>query len=112
VRLDALLDTGADETVLPRFIAGRIGVDLDPDTQARFRGVGGHVVTDTHGLVELEVGSGHRALRWPATVAFLDRGSLIFGHVGFLQYSTASFNGRRSHVTLTPNGTLPARRPT
>jgi predicted aspartyl protease len=110
VRLDALLDTGADETVLPRFIAGRIGVDLDPDTQARFRGVGGHVVTVTYGRVELEGGSGFRALRWPATVAFLDSGgNPILGHVGFLQYFTASFNGRRGHVTLTPNHTFPTR---
>ncbi len=111
-RLDGLLDTGADETVLPLFVAGRVGVEIDPEAQARFRGVGGHLVTVTYGRVELEVGSGFRAVRWPATVAFLDSGIPILGHEGFLQYYTASFNGHRGHVTLTPNDTLLARPPT
>lgn len=107
--LYALLDTGADETVLPGHLIPQIGVQIDTGTTARFRGVGGHLVTVSFGRIELAIGQGARAHRWPVTAAFLEGSGLaILGHAGFLQYFTATFNGRRRHVTLSANGSLPA----
>jgi hypothetical protein len=106
-RLDGLLDTGADETILPRSIAGPLGIGLDDGARGRFRGVGGQVVTVVYGSVELELATQSRRLRWPVTVAFLDGAhGAILGHAGFLEYFTASFNGERRHVTLRPNTRL------
>jgi hypothetical protein len=109
-RLDALLDTGADQVILPRSIAEPLGIDLDVGASARFRGVGGQIVTVIYGRVELEVGTRSQRIRWPATVAFLDgAGGAILGHTGFLEYFTATFNGQQRHVALTPNSALPGR---
>ncbi len=103
----ALLDTGADETLLPGFLVPRIGVEIDPDAQARFRGVGGQLVTASYGRVELEARTRRQSYRWPAMVGFLEGSpAAILGHAGFLQYFTATFNSQRRQVTLTANDTL------
>jgi hypothetical protein len=108
-RLHGLVDTDADQTVLPRAIAEPLGIDIDPEARARFRGVGGHLVTAYYGRVELEVGTRSRRYRWPVTVAFLDSAAgVILGHAGFLHYFTASVNGQHRYVTIAPNNMLPA----
>ncbi len=104
-----LLDTGADETLLPGFIVPHIGVHIDPESRAQFRGVGGQLVTVSYGRADLEVRTRQRSYRWSATLAFLEASTMpILGHAGFLQYFTATFNGPRRRVTLTANDTLPA----
>jgi hypothetical protein len=103
-----LVDTGADETMLPdRFIAP-LGVKILPDDQATIVALGGGAVPVRFGLVDLELRRLGVLWRWSARVAFHAGTKSILGHAGFLNHFTATFNGRRRHVTLRPNDTAPA----
>jgi hypothetical protein len=63
-------------------------------------------VAVSYGLVDLELRKRSKTHRWSGTVGFLDAQVAILGHVAFLQYFTAAFNGERRDVTLTWNGTF------
>jgi hypothetical protein len=98
--LDALVDTGADDILLPDYL---IGVVVVPGDQTVILGIGGSVVV-RYGTVDLELpGYG-----WSARVGFHPGVRAVLGHAGFLEYFTATFNGRRRDLTLTPNGAAPA----
>ena len=51
-----------------------------------------------------------RSVKWSASVGFTTtRTRAIWGHAGFLNYFTATFDGRRKSVRLDPNDTFPPR---
>jgi predicted aspartyl protease len=98
--LFGLLDTGADATVLPAFVAQRLGVHLQPQ-QASYRAVGGSVVAVSFGTIELEVRQSDEAHRWSAQVGFLDERTVaVLGHAGFLERFDATFRAARREVIL------------
>ncbi|TSC72871.1 MAG: hypothetical protein G01um101438_270 [Parcubacteria group bacterium Gr01-1014_38] len=96
-----LVDTGADETVLPDFLIGALGIDVDPRRAGVFRGVGGQPVQGIFGDVTLELEQGRQAHRWDATVAFISGPTVaILGRHGFLDRFRATFDGQRRELTL------------
>lgn len=60
------------------------------------------------GRIDLELGRGRTSHRWAARVGFVPRrDQALWGHVGFLDHFSATFDGLRKRVTLRPNGTFP-----
>lgn len=91
--LFGLVDTGSDTTLLPLFVAERIGVNPEPET-GRYQAVGGQVVTVSYGVVELQIEDETGSLAWSARVAFLDnRTTALLGQSGFLERFDATFRG-------------------
>jgi Aspartyl protease len=106
--LRALVDTGSDDTLLPDSLIGLLGVALRPGDQAVIVGIEGSTTVVRYGTVDLEIPGAGGGYRWSARVGFHASFRVVLGHIGFLEYFTASFNGRTRQLTLTPNGTAPA----
>jgi hypothetical protein len=102
-----LIDTGSDDTLLPDFLIGPLGVALDPDDVGEIGGIDGGLVTVRYGTIDLELSDPSMVYCWNARVGFHARHNAIFGHVGFLDYFSAMFNGRTREVVLLPNGMGP-----
>jgi hypothetical protein len=104
----ALVDTGADETILPAYVLTEIGGKYERDQQARFRGVGGQLVTVNYSQVELGVEHADGAYRWSAKIGFLDgRQVAILGTKGFLEHFNATFNADHRYLNLRPAQSFP-----
>ena len=97
-------DIGADDTLLPDYLVTKLGVDMTRGERAVIVGIDGGSSLVRYGMVDLAL----PGYRWSARVGFHAGFHTILGHSGFLEYFTASFNGRRRSLTLTPNGTGPA----
>ena len=106
--LRGLVDTGANDTVLPDAILEFIGVTFRPGDRAVIVGIEGSTTVVRYGTVDLEIPGAGGGYRWSARVGFHAGFRAVLGHKGFLEYFTASFNGRSRQLTLTPNGTAPA----
>jgi len=105
--IPGLLDTGAAETILPLRYLDRLGVSKGP--RYRLAGAGGTGFSAWLGMVDLELARGRTSYRWSARVGFVARRDrALWGHAGFLDHFTATFDGSRKRVTLRPNGTFPA----
>jgi hypothetical protein len=105
------LDTGSPVTLLPREDKERLGVVIE--TVREFSGVGGGRVRAEFGIVDLELVSLDRrtSYRWAAWVGFCRRDRALWGHLGFLDHFTTSFDGERKQVSLRPNRTMPGPMP-
>jgi hypothetical protein len=99
-----LADTGADDTLLPDVLIGPLGAVITPGDQAVIVGIDGGTTVVRYARVDLEL----PGYRWSARVGFHASFSTMLGHTGFLDHFTATFNGKRRQMTLTPNGTAPA----
>jgi hypothetical protein len=104
----AWVDTGADDTLLPAFLIDRLGVTFAPSDHSIIEGIEGSMSVVRYGTVDLEILGSGGGYRWSARVGFHAGHKIVFGHNGFLEYFTASFNGRTRHLTLTPNGNAPS----
>lgn len=101
----ALVDTGASVSVIPKWIAEELGLDLSGETQ-HVGGIGGGMegITTTVRVVEIE-GSNHteriRSLRVavPIKEGFVDE--LILGGKDFFINFKAKFDWKKAKVTLT-----------
>jgi hypothetical protein len=98
-----LADTGADDTLLPDYLIGTIGAVLVPGDRAVIGGIDGGTSVVRYGTIDLEL----PGYRWSSRVGFHASFNTALGHTGFLDYFTATFNGRRRYVNLTPNGSAP-----
>lgn len=58
-----LIDTGADVTVIPRYLAAFIGLDLQKSTSLQTSGIGGNSKLDIIDSVHLKIGSGSQAVQ-------------------------------------------------
>jgi hypothetical protein len=98
-----LVATGADDTLLPGYHCQSLGVVIAPGDRAVIVGIDGGTTEVRYGTVDLDL----PGYRWSSRVGFHAGFHTILGHSGFLEHFTASFNGLRRHLTLTPNGTAP-----
>lgn len=53
--VDVLVDTGADYVVVPRYVAGQVGLSLSGATKVRAKGIGGSVTMDKLSGVSIEI---------------------------------------------------------
>lgn len=111
-RWDALVDTGADETLLPLSVAKLLKVEFLEGT-SEAAGITGDKLTIHYGDVEFEISAGDETTKWRTTVGFVEFGTkdeemIVLGHGGCLDYFTATFDGERAELELTPNALLPS----
>jgi hypothetical protein len=104
--LIGLADTGADDTLLPDILIEELGVVIAASDRVAVGTFDGGVSIVRYGWVDLEL----PGYRWSAKVGFHANYKVLLGISGFLCHFTASFNGQRRYVNLTPNGTAPAPR--
>ena len=74
--------------------------------------VGGQSLRLLVGRAAIRVEQGGEAVEWEDDLLFheyasVDDEAVILGHVGFLEFFTAEFDGARGLLTLTPNGLAP-----
>jgi hypothetical protein len=109
-----LLDSGADETKLPMELGQDLGIVVDPQHPASFKGVGGQA----HGFYgkdpHFELRLGKRSYAWTVPwIALLydpidatddERITITLGQIGFFRYFTVTFDNQRFRVEVRPNG--------
>lgn len=106
VETRALVDTGASLSVLERWIANWIGLDLSDSESIEISTATGEPFRARLGVVELSLQSDDDFCRWQSTVAFADvsLGDQILGFAGGLQHFDVTFLGRQRLVQLVWNG--------
>jgi predicted aspartyl protease len=107
-----LVDTGSDNTILPKSVAHQLGIALVPAAGPPATVFGGHRVQLLVGDVTLELEADTEVARWQTQIYFFDFAheedeTVILGHMGFLDYFTATFDGKLGSLTLVPNDELP-----
>jgi hypothetical protein len=104
----AVLDSAADDTIFPLDTARQIGAVLRPDTGHRIRWRG-QLHPLRFGDVELVLGAGTGARRWPTIVGFSPAPIRypLLGTGGCLQFMDARFRGADRIVELETNPTFP-----
>ena len=110
-RWDALVDTGADETLLPLSLAELLGVERDREATSLAAGISGDKLTIHYGDVKLQIATGNEEITWRSTVGFVDFGGsdqevIVLGHLGCLDFFTATFNGELAELEMLPNSLL------
>jgi hypothetical protein len=108
-----LVDTGSDITILPLSAAVFLGVEARPAPGPAASVFGGHEAQLLEGEITFQIQDANETVRWRDTVCFFDfsdRGeeTVILGHSGFLDYFTATFDGKAGALTLVANDELPA----
>jgi hypothetical protein len=107
-----LVDTGSDNTILPKSIADDLGIATQATTGPAASVFGGSRVELLAGKAILRLEAESTILTWETAVYFFDFPSadeetLILGHAGFLEYFTATFDGKAAELTLVANDDLP-----
>ena len=108
----AILDTGSDQTVLPRTVAERLGVELKSENSCDASGFRGDITTIVPGRIQFQIHSLSRTLVWTATVGFADFTTTddectLLGYGGCLEYFTVIFDGANKIFELRPNHCFP-----
>src|SRR5690349_5506474 len=68
--LTATLDSGSDDTLLPAYLATRLGIDWDQAPQGEAGTVGGAPVPYRNATVTLRLSDGYEECQWDAIVGF------------------------------------------
>lgn len=109
--ISALVDTGADETVLPRSLAGLLGVEPDAEQGGFAQGVTGQLMSLAPAIIDIELLGSKESYRWTTLVSFADFPTsddecVILGHAGALELFIAEFDGERRAGELRPNSSF------
>jgi hypothetical protein len=104
-----LVDTGSDNTIFPKSVADHLQIPIATTNGPAASVFGGQRVQLLEGEVTLtlEMEDGPRS-RWTAMVCFYEFSTseeecVILGHSGFLEFFTATFDGKLAELTLEPN---------
>jgi hypothetical protein len=97
------VDSGSDDTLLPDHLIAQLGLN-NLSGPIVIGGIGGATLA-RYGTVDLEITQGATSFGWSAHVGFSSHPGALFGLKGFLQFFTATFDGRLHHLDLSPNGT-------
>jgi hypothetical protein len=109
---DACLDCASDDTIFPRSVARKLGIDLSGAAQGQARPVGGMVIPYSYAAVTLRLSDGLETCEWQATVGFVDQALrwALLGHAGFLDFFDTELRGARRETFMAPNSLFPGRR--
>ena len=109
--LTATLDSGSDDTILPAYLAPRLGIDLAQAPEGEAGTVGGPSIPYRYATVRLRLSDGYDECEWDAIVGFVAAPMrwAILGYAGTLQYFDLHLMGSRREALLTPNASFPVR---
>lgn len=109
--LSATLDSGSDDTLLPAYLAPRLGIDLSHALEGEAGTVGGPSIPYRYATIRIRLSDGYEECDWEAIVGFVAAPMrwAILGHAGVLQYFDVLFLGSRREALLTPNASFPGR---
>jgi hypothetical protein len=104
-----LIDSGADGTLLPEWIAIRIGIDLATAPTGNLAGFSPQLVPLRYARVTLRLTDGRERHEWEAWVGFTTAPLRypVLGFAGFLQFFTATLRGDLEDLELTVNRLYP-----
>jgi hypothetical protein len=107
-----LVDTGSDLTIFPKSVADDLGIALTASPGRPVVGFSGHPTSLLIGRAAIRIEQGSDVIGWEDDLLFHDSGSTenepaILGHIGFLEFFTATFDGANGILTLTDNGLSP-----
>jgi hypothetical protein len=108
---DGCLDSASDDTVFPRALARRLGIDLSGAPQGEAQPAGGPGLPYSYAAVTLRLTDGRETCEWQAAVGFAAvplRWALL-GTPGFLEFFDVELRGARREAVLTPNASFPGR---
>lgn len=103
--IPGLVDTGGGESLIPYRLLDPLGLPVGD--RFNLASVTGGVFSARVGVVDLELardGTISQSVGFTTT-----RTRAIWGHAGFLNHFTATFDGRRKSVRLDPSDTFPPR---
>jgi hypothetical protein len=108
----ALVDSGSDQTIIPKSIATYLGIDEVSEAGPKASVFGGQRVELMTAQATFKLEEAGQVLEWKESVAVFDfpvkeDETVILGHAGFLDYFTATFDGKQGLLTLNPNDELP-----
>jgi hypothetical protein len=108
-----LVDTGSDNTIFPRSVAELLGISVQTSSGPAASVFGGQRVQLLTGEAILKLESDGQTLIWKTAVCFFDfatpeEETVILGHSAFLDYFTATSDGKSGVLTLIPNDELPS----
>jgi hypothetical protein len=111
--LIGLVDTGSDNTIFPHSVADLLQISTSLLEGAGATAFGGQRVELQIGDAVLRLHADDGDCAWKSQVCFYDFPSteddvVILGHAGFLDYFTATFDGKEAVLTLLPNDQLPS----
>ncbi len=92
------LDSGADCTIVPRYLAGLVGIRLPPTTDAELEGVDGMKMPAYKGHLKLRIGSDEFTVRCLFTES--DETPFLLGRVDFFSLFNVQFDNRNNQIVL------------
>jgi hypothetical protein len=109
--LTATLDSGSDDTLLPAYLAPRLGIDLAQAPAGEAGTVGGPPIPYHYATVSLRLSDGYEECEWDAIVGFVAAPMrwAILGFAGALQYFDLQLLGLQREALLIPNTSFPGR---
>jgi hypothetical protein len=107
-----LVDTGSDKTVFPTSVAVDLGITLSTGVGPGLTAFGGQNLAVEFGDVDVELSQDAETLRWSFRAQFVQSASpddemIPLGYDGFLEYFTATFDGKLAELTLVPSDDFP-----
>ncbi|MBP87544.1 MAG: hypothetical protein CMJ64_12600 [Planctomycetaceae bacterium] len=107
-----LVDTGSDDSLIPRFVANELGLEIDDGQITEVVGLGSERVAVASAQVELRISDGSESVSWHATVGVVgtdeeDADFVILGHNSCLDFFTAIFDGDHRLLQRAANSKLP-----
>ena len=108
----ALVDTGSDNTIFPKSVADYLDIRLEQDLGPSARSYAGHQVQLLSGIAQLQIETEDDRRKWSTPICFFEfddpeEEAVVLGHSGFLEYFTATFDGKACVLSLEPNNELP-----
>src|SRR5262245_49944446 len=90
---DGCLDSAADDTIFPKSLAHRLGIDLIVAPKGQALPIGGMAVPFDYARIVLRLTDGIESCEWSAIVGFVDLPLrwAILGHAGFLDFFDTEF---------------------
>jgi hypothetical protein len=102
-RVYPLLDCGADYTILPMSVANVVGIELDTNRRGTVGGIEGGSLLTYPGAAELELNDRVQSYRWRTSIRFAEGNNMLLGHLGCLEFFTATLDHFGRIFELEPN---------